>query len=227
MTARADIIDHESERFVIYATMCVYLVLSILCLRCMNGFAVELAAGPRASFLDHLTDELIYRKELYARANRGTTILTAIKKAASKDTKVTFSKEGKGAEGADVGVVVIGEEPYAEMKGDRADLSLAKEDKEAVAAVKKAGVPVVVVLLSGRPLILGDVLNQADAIVAAWLPGSEGDGVADILFGDAKPTGKLSRSWPRSMSQIPITINSDGDKYDPLFKYGYGLSYGD
>lgn len=78
VTARADIIDHESERFIIYATMCVYLVLSILCLRCMNGFAVELAAGPRAYFLEHLSDELIYRKELYARANRGATILTAI-----------------------------------------------------------------------------------------------------------------------------------------------------
>ena len=78
VTARADIIDHESERFIIYATMCVYLALSILCLRCMNGFAAELAAGPREGFLAHLTDELIYRKELYARANRATTMLTAI-----------------------------------------------------------------------------------------------------------------------------------------------------
>ena len=78
VTARADIIDHESERFIIYATMCVYVLLSVLCLRCMNGFAVELAAGPREHFLEHLTDELIYRKELYARANTRTTLLTAI-----------------------------------------------------------------------------------------------------------------------------------------------------
>jgi beta-glucosidase len=157
----------------------------------------------------------------------GTTILDAVKKAAAKDAKVTFSKDGTGAAGADVGVVVVGEAPYAEFQGDRADLSLSKEDAEAVAAVKKAGVPVVVVVLSGRPLVLGDALDQADAVVAAWLPGSEGQGVADVLFGDYKPTGKLSRSWPRTMAQVPITVNGAADKYDPLFKYGYGLSYGD
>ena len=157
----------------------------------------------------------------------GTTILAAIKKGAAKDARVTFSKDGKGAEGADVGVVVIGEQPYAEWEGDSADLALAKEDVEAVAAMKKAGVPIVVVLLSGRPLVLGDVLNEADAVVAAWLPGSEGEGVADVLFGDYKPTGKLSRSWPRSAAQMPINVNMEKDKYNPLFKYGYGLSYGD
>ena len=78
VTARADIIDHESERFIIYATMCVYLILSVLCLRCMNGFTIELAAGPRERFLEHISEELIYRKELYARANTATTMLTAI-----------------------------------------------------------------------------------------------------------------------------------------------------
>jgi beta-glucosidase len=157
----------------------------------------------------------------------GTTILAAIKEAASGDAKVTYSADGKGAEGADVGVVVIGEKPYAEFQGDSADLSLPKEDVEAVSAMKKAGVPVVVVLLSGRPLILGDVPDQADALVAAWLPGSEGRGVSDVLFGDYRPTGKLSRTWPRSMSQLPININQSDAKYDPLFKYGFGLSYVD
>ena len=141
---------------------------------------------------------------------------TAIKEAASGDAKVTYSADGKGAEGADVGVVVIGETPYAEFQGDSADLSLAKEDVEAFANMKKAGVPVVVVLLSGRPLILGDVLDRADALAAAWLPGSEGQGVADVLFGDYKPTGKLSHFWPhvrwrscRSISTIatPDTIH--------------------
>jgi beta-glucosidase len=155
----------------------------------------------------------------------GTTILAAIRKTA-KGAKVTYSRDGKGAEGADVGVVVIGETPYAEFMGDASDLSLAKEDVEAVGNVKKAGIPIVVVLLSGRPLILGDVPDQADALVAAWLPGSEGQGVADVLFGDYKPTGKLSRTWPRSMAQVPLTINSDGN-YDPLFKYGFGLTYGE
>jgi len=157
----------------------------------------------------------------------GATLLDALKKAAAKDANVTYSKDGAGAAGADVGVVVVGEAPYAEFQGDRADLTLSKEDAEAVAAVKKAGVPVVVVVLSGRPLVLGDVLDQADAVVAAWLPGSEGAGVADVLFGDYKPTGKLSRSWPRTMAQVPITVNGVEDKYDPLFKYGYGLTYGE
>jgi beta-glucosidase len=153
----------------------------------------------------------------------GTTILTAMKNTVSKDTQITYSKDGTGAEGATVGVVVIGEKPYAEGSGDRTDLTLAKEDIEVVQTMKKAGIPVVVVLLSGRPMILNETLGQADAFIAAWLPGTEGQGVADVLFGDYKPVGKLSFSWPRSMKQIPINI---GDKdYDPLFKYGYGLSY--
>ena len=80
-----------------------------------------------------------------------------------------------------------------------------------------------VVLLSGRPVILGDIPDQARALVAAWLPGSEGQGVADVLFGDYRPTGKLSHSWPRSVWQLPLNV---GDKnYDPLFAFGYGLSY--
>lgn len=153
----------------------------------------------------------------------GTTILKAIQDIAAKTTKVTFSKDGSGAAGADVGIVVIGETPYAEMLGDRTDLTLAAEDVAAVENMKKAGIPVVVVLLSGRPMIIDSVLDKADAFVAAWLPGTEGQGVADVLFGDYNPTGKLSCSWPRSMAQIPINW---GDKnYDPLFKYGYGLSY--
>jgi beta-glucosidase len=144
----------------------------------------------------------------------GTTILAAIQGAVSKDTKVTFSKDGEGAAGADVGVVVIGETPYAEMKGDRSELSLDKEDAAAVKAMKAAGIPVVVIVVSGRPMVLGDVLDQAGAVLAAWLPGTEGQGVADVLFGDYKPTGKLSFTWPRSNT-----------KADPLFAYGYGLKY--
>jgi beta-glucosidase len=153
----------------------------------------------------------------------GTTILAAIRNTVSKTTNVTFSKDGAGAAGATVGVVVVGEIPYAEMRGDREDLGLDQEDRKAIASVKKAGIPVVVVLLSGRPLIITDVLPEAEAFVAAWLPGTEGQGVADVLFGDYKPTGKLAFTWPRSMAQIPINV---GDaKYDPLFAFGYGLSY--
>jgi beta-glucosidase len=146
----------------------------------------------------------------------GTTILTAIRNTVSKDTKVTFSKDGSGAEGATAGVVVIGETPYAEMKGDRANLDLAPEDIAAVKSMKAAGIPVVVVLVSGRPLILGDVLGQSSAVVAAWLPGTEGQGVADVLFGDYKPTGKLSFTWPKAVGKGTA---------DPLFAYGYGLKY--
>ncbi|HLQ22716.1 MAG TPA: glycoside hydrolase family 3 N-terminal domain-containing protein [Gemmatimonadales bacterium] len=154
---------------------------------------------------------------------KGTTILAALRSAAGKGTEVAYSKDGSGAAGTDAGVVVVGETPYAEMLGDREDLALAKEDLGAIANVKEAGIPLVVVVVSGRPLILGDGLDMADALVAAWLPGSEGAGVADVLFGDYKPTGKLSFSWPRSTAQIPINV---GDaKYDPQFPFGFGLTY--
>lgn len=153
----------------------------------------------------------------------GTTVLAAIKGAVSKSTKVTFSADGKGAEGATLGVVVVGETPYAEGFGDRTNLALAKEDIEAIANVKKAGIPVVVVLLSGRPMILGDALNQADAFVAAWLPGTEGQGVTDVLFGDFKPVGKLSYAWPKSMDQIPV--KSGDTKTAVQFPLGYGLKF--
>jgi beta-glucosidase len=153
----------------------------------------------------------------------GTTILAGIKAAVAKTTNITYSRDGSDAAGADVGVVVMGETPYAEMKGDRPDLSLAREDVEAVDRMKGAGIPVVLVVVSGRPLILGDTLTKADAVIAAWLPGTEGGGVADVLFGDYKPTGKLSLTWPRTMAQIGV---HPGDaKYDPQFAYGFGLSY--
>ncbi len=153
----------------------------------------------------------------------GTTILAAIKNAAGKDTKVTFSKDGAGAEGATVGVVVIGETPYAEGRGDRADLTLSKEDQDAVVNMKAAGIPVVTILISGRPMIIDSVLPKSDAFIAAWLPGTESQGVADVLFGDYKPTGKLSFTWPKSMSQVPGNINTPNG--EPLFKFGYGLRY--
>ena len=154
----------------------------------------------------------------------GTTILDAIRAVAGKDTKITHSTDGSGAEGADVAIVVVGEEPYAEMEGDREDLSLAKEDAAAVSAAKAAGVPVVVVVLSGRPLVLGQTAGQADALVAAWLPGTEGSGVADVLFGDYKPSGKLSFTWPLSMEQVPVGHRKESTQ-KTLFPLGYGLGY--
>jgi beta-glucosidase len=157
-----------------------------------------------------------------ANTTGGTTILNAIKETVSPQTMITYSKDGANASGADLGIVVIGETPYAEWMGDRQSLELAEEDVAVVEKMKQAGMPLVVVLLSGRPMIIEKVIDKADAFVAAWLPGTEGRGVTDVLFGDFKFVGKLSFSWPRSMDQIPINV---GDRnYDPLFKYGYGLT---
>ncbi|MGH7977272.1 MAG: glycoside hydrolase family 3 protein, partial [Limisphaerales bacterium] len=86
---------------------------------------------------------------------------------------------------------------------------------------KASGAPVTTILLSGRPLILGSALDDSDAFIAAWLPGTEGEGVADVLFGDVKPTGKLPREWPRNSDQF--AANKMEGK--PLFKYGFGLTY--
>ncbi|HVQ39138.1 MAG TPA: glycoside hydrolase family 3 C-terminal domain-containing protein, partial [Pyrinomonadaceae bacterium] len=153
----------------------------------------------------------------------GTTILEAIKKAVSRKTQVTFSLDGTNANGADVAVVVIGETPYAEGRGDRTELSLAAEDVAAIDNLNRAGVPVVAILVSGRPLVMEPVLTKCRALIAAWLPGTEGQGVADVLFGDYRPTGKLSVSFPRSLND---GLSNVGDKnYNPLFGYGYGLSY--
>ena len=152
----------------------------------------------------------------------GTTILKGIQSAVSASTRVTTSVDGAGAAGADVGIVVVGETPYAEFMGDAAELTLAPEDVQAIHTVASAGVPVVVVLVSGRPLAIESVLSDCRAFVAAWLPGTEGHGVADVLFGDAAPVGTLSVSWPRAGGE-PVNL---GDKtYDPLFAYGYGLTY--
>ncbi|MBV9109972.1 MAG: glycoside hydrolase family 3 C-terminal domain-containing protein, partial [Gemmatimonadetes bacterium] len=153
----------------------------------------------------------------------GTTILAAIRRAVSPATQVTYTRDGRGAAGADVGIVVIGETPYAEGQGDRTDLSLDDEDRMAVRNLKAAGIPVVVVLVSGRPMILDEVIDEADAFVAAWLPGTEGDGVADVLFGKYRPTGKLPVTWPRAMQQLPLNGRRAG-RY-ALFPLGYGLSY--
>jgi beta-glucosidase len=153
----------------------------------------------------------------------GTTILQGIKNTVSKDTKVVYSKEGSSNEAVQAAIVVVGETPYAETKGDREDLSLSKEDQALIEKLKEKGIPVVTILLSGRPMILNKALDNSSAFVAAWLPGTEGQGVADVLFGLNKPVGKLSVSWPKDMKQIPINV---GDKnYRPLFKYGYGLTY--
>jgi beta-glucosidase len=158
----------------------------------------------------------------------GTTVLAAVKGLfAGSSTTVTTSADGSGAAGADRVIVVVGDAPYAEGQGDNANPTLSSADFATIAKVKAANVPFVVVQFSGRPLILTDgsgnsALAQSNAFVAAWLPGSEGEGITDVLFGDYHPIGQLSFTWPASVSQIPI---HDGDGQTPLFPLGFGLGY--
>jgi beta-glucosidase len=154
---------------------------------------------------------------------QGTTILAALRQALPGAGQVSFSADGSGGEQADIAVAVVGEEPYAEFHGDRQDLGLSPDDLALIERMQRSGRPLVVVLLSGRPLVLGRALERADALLAAWLPGSEGQGVADVLLGTYPPTGKLPHSWPRSMAQVPINLGDPG--YDPLFPYDFGLGY--
>ena len=149
----------------------------------------------------------------------GTTILDAIKSAVDPGTVVEYTPDGTSFTG-DLAVVVVGEKPYAEMIGDRKDLKLDNEDLEVIKRFTDNDIPVVVVLLSGRPMIVTDEIGKWDGFIAAWLPGTEGTGVADVLFGDYKPTGKLSFSWPKNMNQFPIDPNDDH-----LFSFGFGLTY--
>jgi beta-glucosidase len=152
----------------------------------------------------------------------GTTILGGLREVAP-GAHIVYAPNGVSTEPADVGLVVLGEEPYAESQGDRKDLHFDPAEVAVVETMRKKGIPLVVVLLSGRPMILDGVLGAATALVAAWLPGTEGAGLADVLFGDVQPTGRLPHSWPRSMDQIPI--NQGDPKYDPLFAYDFGLGY--
>ena len=154
----------------------------------------------------------------------GTTILAAVRQAVSPATKVTFSPDGSNIQGADAVLVVLGEPPYAEGKGNRSDLRLSAAEVALVERAKQAGAPVITVLLSGRPLVLGATLDASQAFVAAWLPGTEGQGVADVLFGDYKPTGKLPQTWPRTNEQATSGVGTAGAG-EPLFPYGFGLTY--
>ncbi|TDC54746.1 glycoside hydrolase family 3 protein [Actinomadura sp. KC345] len=152
----------------------------------------------------------------------GTTILEGIEQYSRN---VTYSEDASApTSGSDVGVVVVGETPYAEGVGDVGNghtLNLSDADKANIDKVCGAIETCVVVDVAGRPQIVTDRLPEMDAFVMSWLPGSEGAGVADVLFGKRPFTGRLPVTWPRSEDQEPINI---GDRdYDPLFPYGHGL----
>lgn len=157
---------------------------------------------------------------------KGVTILEAVRRTVSGKTVVTYTQDGKASKNNDAAIVVVGERPYAEFQGDILNpsrLELSASDRQMIENIKKLGIPMIVILISGRPLVLTNTLNQCDAFIAAWLPGTEGQGVADVLFGEYSPTGKLSFSWPKDGNQVPI--HTGDEQYNPLFKYGYGLSY--
>lgn len=144
----------------------------------------------------------------------------------------TYAPDGVTSHKPAAAIVVFGEQPYAEFKGDRANLDFSLDDKSDLALLRRlraAGIPVVAIFLSGRPLWVNAELNAADSFVAAFLPGSEGGGIADILFRTASGavdhdfTGRLSFSWPKRPDQYVLNRRDPG--YDPLFAFGYGLSY--
>jgi beta-glucosidase len=174
----------------------------------------------------------------------GTTILQGIKDAAPHGTNVVSSPDASAPVPAGAtGIVVVGETPYAEGYGDVGgprwaydpgdknqprpvkDMMLSAADKAAVDKVCVAAAKCIVLVVSGRPLIIDPAqLAETDALVASWLPGSEGEGVADVLFGRRPFTGKLPMTWPKTIDQEPINVG-DAD-YDPLFPFGYGLQTG-
>lgn len=150
----------------------------------------------------------------------GTTLLAAIKQAVSPETQVSFSPNGEKIGQSDAVIVVVGEEPYAEGKGDRTNLDLSPADQDLIAKARATGAPVVTILYSGRPLIPGPALDNSSAFVAAWLPGTEGEGITDVLFGDRPFTGRLPREWPRDNQHL----RSNAGTEQPLFQRGFGLS---
>jgi beta-glucosidase len=166
---------------------------------------------------------------------KGTTILQGIRQAVKPPTQVEFDPGGQFSGvldslgqpvQADVGIAVVGENPYAEGFGDSADPRLSARDVSVISNLRSRAKRVVVVLLSGRPLEITGQLKTMDALVAAWLPGTEGNGVSDVLFGDAEFAGKLPYTWQRWNRQLPFDFGKlPATGCDaPLFSYGYGLT---
>ena len=161
----------------------------------------------------------------------GTSILDGIRSVVeARGGTVIFDPEGTSGADADVVIAVYGEDAYAEFQGDRTNVDFddGSFDTANLARYRAAGMKVVSVFLSGRPLWTNPEINASDAFVAAWLPGSQGAGVADVLFRTDPSfdfTGRLSFSWPRSADQAVLNVGQPG--YHPLFAYGHGLSFGD
>jgi beta-glucosidase len=159
----------------------------------------------------------------------GTTLIEAIRKTVSPGTTIHYDPHGNfpDLDRVDVGIVCIHEPPYAEGVGDRADLSLSVEETDLIERVRSLCNRLLVIIFSGRPLIITRQLPLAEAWIAAWLPGTEAQGITDVLFGDHSPVGKLPYTWPESMTQIPLGsfefVNDGTDNSTPLFPFGFGL----
>ncbi|CAN6697456.1 unnamed protein product [Malus baccata var. baccata] len=154
----------------------------------------------------------------------GTTILGAIKSAVDSSTEVIYSENPDGnfvkSNNVAYAIVVVGEHPYAETAGDSPNLMMAEPGPSVISNVCES-VKCIVVLITGRPIVIEPYISSIDALVAAWLPGSEGQGITDVLFGDHGFSGKLPRTWFRTVDQLPMNV---GDShYDPLFPFGFGL----
>ncbi|XWS42697.1 hypothetical protein CRYUN_Cryun16bG0036300 [Craigia yunnanensis] len=155
----------------------------------------------------------------------GTTILTAIKNTVDSSTNVVY-KENPDTEFVksndfSYAIVVVGEHPYAETDGDSMNLTIPDPGPSTITNVCGAA-KCVVIIISGRPVVIQPYIDSIDALVAAWLPGTEGQGVADVLFGEYGFTGKLPHTWFRTVDQLPMNV---GDPhYDPLFPFGFGLT---
>ena len=144
----------------------------------------------------------------------GTTILDGIKIVAPS-AKISYDPNANTLPEGDVVLAVIGEYPYAEGFGDDADLRLNKADLEVLERANASGNKVVVLLLSGRPLLVHDLEAQWDAFLASFLPGMAGEGIADVLFGDANPKGKLSFTWPTMADGSGILYaQGSGEQYN-------------
>ena len=153
----------------------------------------------------------------------GTSIYSAIKNLVSNKSLLTYDPRANNLDGNGVIIAVIGEYPYAEGYGDNGELAISPFDQSVLEKCYASNKELIVIMLSGRPLIINKHIDNWDSFLAAWLPGMAGEGVIDVLYGNYNPTGKLSFSWPKNITQIPIDVK-DSD-YDPLFKFGFGLRY--
>ncbi|KAL7247345.1 hypothetical protein ACSBR2_002292 [Camellia fascicularis] len=159
----------------------------------------------------------------------GTTILDAIKSAVGEKTELVYEQHPSAdifaSQDFSFAIVAVGEAPYAEHAGDNSDLIIPFNGAELISSVADR-VPTLVILISGRPLVLEPwLLEKVDAIMAAWLPGSEGEGIADVIFGDHQFQGQLPMTWFKRVEQLPI--HSGENSYDPLFPFGFGLTTND